>query len=155
MPKSMEEMMAQRLSEVEPPKNLPIGNYVFNFNRCVTSESKDGAWEFLRVFASVAEPCDDVDPDELEAYGNYNTTSLSKSFISPTDPDDDHGREVTLDQIIRFCSHLGLSDDKKTATQILAEAKGAKFIGQVEHRPRADDPDAPPNVEITRTAPVE
>lgn len=153
--RSMEEMMKRKLEDVEPPKNLPVGNYVFKFHSYKKSVSKSEEWEFLRVAAKPVEACEDVDPDELEEYGPIGSAMCSRTFIAPLAEDADNDRLITLDKMVKFCGHMGLSDDTKTVEQIFAEAKGAQFIGLVEHRLREDDPEAPPNVEISRTAPVE
>jgi len=151
----MEELMKQKLADAEPPKLLPVGNYVFELVSSDLGANRDATWEWRDIRAKVVEPCDDVDPDALEEYGSVVGRGCSLRFLWPTDDESDNDRVAAQNRMIRFSEHLGLADDKKTLEQIFSEAKGSTFIGQVEHRERTDDPEAPPNVNIVRTAPVE
>ena len=66
---TFEDFFKKSLSELPEPKSLPRGHYVLalrgNFKRPPREKGKSGQ---LALFLEPIEPCDDVDPAELEAF---------------------------------------------------------------------------------------
>ena len=66
---AFEDFFKRGLAELPKPKSLPRGHYVLalrgNFKRPPREEGKSGQ---ITLFYEPVEPCDDVDPNELEAF---------------------------------------------------------------------------------------
>lgn len=77
-----EDFFKKSRDEIPEPKPLPRGHYILalrgNFKRPPREEGKSGQ---LALFLEAVEPCDDVDPAELEAYGEGGL-SIKEATIS-------------------------------------------------------------------------
>lgn len=118
-------------SEVERPKPLPVGTYLF----AVTGphEDKTVGKNNTRVAEFKARPVsamDDVDRESLADYGFPTEKTVRLSFF------------LTEDAIYRlkdfYVDVLGKDSEGKTIRQMLSELPGSTFLGIIQHRPSED-----------------
>jgi hypothetical protein len=148
----------RRLEDVKRPPVLPVGHYVcavFKHPDLEDFESKKTGVTFDRVTftMSVLSPHDDVDPDELAAFGNVSGGKLRHTYLFSRDEDDKANYDRSMYNLKRFLSeHLGLGDDM-ALNEALAASVGAQCLVEVKHRA---DPLNPEIVydEAGRTAPL-
>lgn len=146
-----------KAEDVKPVPTPPAGHYVFQVTK--PGAINDGEqWQSVRFTSqavSVFEDANDVDPEDLAAYGKVTSLVNDKSFMF----DKINGTEADLirfqNDVKRFCvDHLQIEGaDKMTLRQMLAASVNKRFVGQVVLKPRKDNPEAM-NVNIGKTAPV-
>lgn len=148
----------RKLEEIKRPPNLPIGNYVWQVakhpDQDTIESSKTGAtWDRLTFTLSCVSAHDDVDEDELAAFGNVQGQQQRKVFLFTQDEDDAAAFERTRFNLKRFLGHLGIDidDGKITLSEALADSVGAQCLGEVTHRPDPNDPEIVYS-EVGRTA---
>jgi hypothetical protein len=146
--------LSTKIADVEPPKLPPIGTYIFQITKLPTTverHSEKGDWDVVDVPCVAVEAGEDVDPEELAAFGQLKNFRARVSFLF--DKNDENAFQATLNRMATFYSkHVGLGDQMD-----LKEAMNAgvnqRFRGSVQHQPRSDTGDLQAN--ITKTAPVE
>jgi hypothetical protein len=138
------EALNTKVADIEKPALMPVGTYVWAVNKPhKESVSKNGDWSTVEIPCVPKMPYDDaedVDMDELSAYGDLKQGINSIRFMFPNDPDKDNERKRTLWNLRRFLlDTLKVEgDDDSTIKELLAKAIGAEFIAQAAHR---QDPD--------------
>lgn len=146
-----------KAEDVKPVPTPPAGHYVFQVTKPATINDGE-QWQSVRFpcqAVSVFEDANDVDPDDLKAYGKITSIVNDKSFMF----DKINGTETDLirfqNDVKRFCAdHLQIEGaDKMTLREMLAKAANKRFVGQLVLKPRKDNPEAM-NVNIGRTAPI-
>jgi hypothetical protein len=130
-----------KIGEIEKPPLLPRGTYVWKVSKThkETTPGK-GEWNIVEIPVVPVMPydnADDVDPDELSAFGQLTQGANAIRFMFPTDPEKDVDRQKTLWGLRRFLiDTLKVEgDDDSTIKEMLAKMVGAEFIAQASHRP--------------------
>jgi hypothetical protein len=146
----------RKLEEIERPSNLPAGNYIWTSSKHpeideFTSKAGD---PFSRVtfMLQCVNPSDDVDPDELEEYGNVAGAMNRKVFLFNESEAEKQGFERGMFQLRNFLEHCGLSPDMPL-NEALAASVGTQFLGELKFTPSRDDPEVI-YTEVNRTAPL-
>lgn len=146
----------RKAEEINRPPVLPKGHYTFQITKepeIEDFESTKTGDTFDRVtFAMAAvEASDDVDEDELNAFGNVQGQQLRKTFLFNTTDGKDADFDRSMFNLKRFlCEHGGL-DEGMTLEELLASCPGVQMLGEVNHRPDPNDPEII-YAEIGRTA---
>ena len=134
----------RKAEDIRRPPPLPIGHYVMQVTKVPDApeemNSSKGTYEKLIIPVSVVSPMDDVDPDELSAYGNVTGAPLRLDFIFNCDPAEEAKFEGTLNRLKEFISKAGVDIEEGQLGQWLTELPSAQFIGEVRHRPDPNDP---------------
>lgn len=143
------------VEEIKRPPVPPVGHYVWSITAHPEKEDfeskKTGdTFDRLTFVVSAVEARDDVDPDELEAYGNVAGYKTRKTFLFNTTEGKDTDFERSLFNLKRFLEHCGL-DLKGNLSEALADSVGAQFVGELTHRPDPEDPEVV-FAELGRTA---
>jgi hypothetical protein len=94
---------------------------------------------------------DDVDPDDLEAYGNVASAPFRIDFIFNTDPEEKSKFEGTLNRLKGFMKNCGVDADSGRLKERLAELPNTQFIVEIKHRMDPNDSEAV-YIDIGRTA---
>lgn len=154
------EALDRNMEEIKRPPNLPTGNYTWQVKKhpeIDEFESRNTGDTFERITFQLAcvSPSDDVDTDELDAYGNVEGALNRKSFLFNTNPDEKAAFDRSLFNIKRFLGHLGLDVDEDgiTLSDALAASVNAQCLGEITHRPDPNDPEIV-YAEVGRTAEV-
>ncbi|HLP67270.1 MAG TPA: hypothetical protein VK181_07105 [Rhizobium sp.] len=141
------------MDDIKRPPPLPVGNYIFRIAKVPEAprEIEGKTFEILKFPCQVVSAMDDVDPDDLAAFGKVEGAPISMDFIFNTDPNEERAYELTLNRLKEFLARAGV--EGATMKEQIARCANAQFIGEVAHR--ADQNDAN-NVypEIRKTAAV-
>ena len=116
--------------DIEKPPTLPQGTYGWRVSKVPQlTESNSGEWNFIRfpIVATHAE--EDVDQDELEAYGALSQAMNDISFMAPTEegPEGDAARKKAVYQAKQFCINV-LRVEGETFKELLDNALGGEFL---------------------------
>jgi hypothetical protein len=126
-------LLSQPVSEVERPKPLPAGSYVFTVTDFKFDKSAKKKTDFVRFELTPNQPMDDVDAEELKAALGDKTLTDKKMrsdyYITP----DSMWR---LDEFL--LEQLGHEPGQERAEMIQA-SKGMQVVGMVSHRPSDRD----------------
>jgi hypothetical protein len=129
------------MESVKRPPNPPVGHYTWQVKKHPENDSFDSrnsGKTFDRVnFQMVAiEPQDDVDPDDLNEYGDVAGFITNKSFLF--DNGDEQAFERSMYNLKRFLEHLGV-DEGLALSEALAACVGTQCVGELKHRPDPND----------------
>jgi hypothetical protein len=136
----------RKAEEIQRPPNLPMGHYTFAVKAVPEIEDFESAKTgdtFDRVQFQMAciEAQDDVDEDELTAFGNVSGQTLRKTFLFNTTEGKESEFARSEYNLKRFLvDHLGL-DESMTMEELLNAAVNAQCIAEVTHRPDPSDPE--------------
>lgn len=142
------------METIKRPPPLPLGNYRWRVAKMPEAprEIEGKPYEILTINVQAVEALDDVDPDELKAFGKVAGTPARVDFIFNTDPDEEQKFEGTLNRLKEFLEKCGI-DASGELKQALSQCPNAQFIGEVAHRVDPND-DSIIYAEIKRTAAV-
>jgi hypothetical protein len=133
----------RNMEEIKRPPPLPIGHYLMTVTKMpdppAEMQSDKGSFERLTVPVQIVSATDDVDPDELEAYGNVAGAPLRLDFIFNTSPGEDQKFEGTLNRLKEFLGKCGVDTSSGSLSEKLTELPNCQFIGEVKHRPDPND----------------
>lgn len=134
MPLDFSDILGTEVGSMEKPKVAPAGHWratVLNM-RAVKPKDEDGDLS-VAISVKLTEPQEDVDPDEVEAFGSDLEEARlgSRRWLSSK-------KQVFYFQ--KLLSDIGLSG---TMEEAMAEAQGYEVIVEVVHAPNDDDPEIP------------
>lgn len=139
------------MDDIKRPPPLPVGNYTFRITKVPGEavEIQGKPYERLDFPVAAIAALDDVDADELEAFGKVEGAPSRVSFLFNTDPAEERSFENTLNDVKAFLDKCGVEGG--TLKERIARSANAQFIGEISHR---QDPNNAENVfaEIKKTA---
>lgn len=153
-------ILSTKMSDIEPPKVLPKGTYLFKIARPY-SEDKTGEndkWTRVQFQCEVVEAGDQIDdPQALEDFGNPAGVTIRHTFMfnneADEDPDAARRNDSALNRLKKFLENA-LEIEADTLKDAMTEATGKPFYGMVDHRPNRDNPEEV-YPEIRHTGPVD
>jgi hypothetical protein len=134
------EALNTRVSEIEKPPLMPVGTYVWIVHKPHReTTSRDGKWLTVEIpcLPKMAyEDAEDVDVDELAAYGPLKQGANSIRFMLDTTLEGDTALKSWLFNIKRFLLDTLRVDGDEDATvkELLAKMVGCEFVAQAAHR---------------------
>lgn len=134
------DVLNTKVADLTPPALLPEGTYVWRVSKVhKETTTASGEWFIIEIPVqptSAYADADDVDPAELEAFGNLAMGSNSIRFMFPTGADQENERNRSSDQLKRFLTNtLGVeTSGEETLKELLGQMVGAEFIAQAIHR---------------------
>lgn len=151
------EALDRKVEDIKRPPNPPVGHYIWQVTKhpdIDEIESKKNGQTYDRVTFTLqcVSPSDDVDSDELAEFGNVQGYTQRKVFLFPTDEGEKANYERTMFNLRRFLGHLGV-DESLELGGALAAAVNGQCLGELTHRPDANDPEII-YAEVGRTAEV-
>lgn len=153
MPK-FSDLLDRKAEEIKRPPNLPEGHYIWQVMKhpelSERADKEGNKLEVLTFTCACVAPSDDVDPDEVEAYGDVTKAVCRKDFLFNNG--DDAGMARTEFQLRQFLEALGL-DLSKAIQELLVDSVNGQFTGELAHRPDKNDPEIVYQ-EIKRTFPA-
>lgn len=134
--------------EIEAPLNLPVGTYIWRVAKVhKESTTAKGDYSIVEIPIVPVSPYtdsngeQDVDAEELEAFGSIANATNRISFMAPTDRDMVNEQKRALHNLKRFLVDTLKVEggDGATLKELLGGMIGAQFIASVSHRPNADN----------------
>lgn len=146
-----------KASDVEAVPVPPIGHYVWQITKVpeINTENRWNSVNFQCKAVSVYEDANDVDADDLKAFGKVTSIQNRKSFMF----DSEEGTEVDLisfqNQVKRFLSdHVQVEGAMDMSLREgLNASVNKRFVGELTHKPDKQDPEVI-RANIGRTAPL-
>src|SRR5690606_12640920 len=101
----------KKLEEVERPPLPPVGHYRLKNTKVPDWDPRpEGEWFIIEFTMQAQEAMDDVDPDDLAAFGKVTGAVLRKSFMCSRD--DEVEADKMLYNVKRFLvDHLRCADE--------------------------------------------
>ena len=136
----------KKVAETVRPPLPPVGMYTMQITGPYTvreTSGPKGDFEIMSFPMGGVQGHDDVDQEELAAFGGAKNVRGKKDFIF----NNGEGEEVnflgTENQLKDFLyKHLGISEDEApTYQEALAFATGRTCLAEIGHRPDARDPE--------------
>lgn len=145
----------RKLEEIKRPPNLPVGHYVWQISKHPEMDELDSqrtGTTFDRVTFQLTclSATDDVDQDDLAAYGNVQGATQRKTFLFTRDESEKAAFDRSMFNLRRFLGHLGV-DENLPLSEALAASVGCQCLGELTHRPDPNDPEVI-YAEVGRTA---
>ena len=127
----------QPANSIEKPPALPQGNYVWSVTKIPTqSQTSSGEWNIVEFTIVPVEATDDVDPEELEAFGSLRSGINRLPFMFPTDPSKEADVKKGLYRLKQFMLKtlkVDLPEDESLRAFMDASVN-CQFIGQAVWR---------------------
>jgi hypothetical protein len=129
---------------VEAPPLLPVGTFIWEVHKDYEVRAAGDDWEAIEWLVRCVSAEDDVDEDELEAFGDPAGEMARISFMAPTasGKEGDRGRQQTLNSIKNFITNsLQVDGSGLSMSELMAAAKGEQFMAQATHEQDKNNPD--------------
>lgn len=129
-----------KIGDIEKPKLMPVGTYVWAINKNhKESTSKDGKWftiEIPCIPKMPYDPAEDVDQDELASFGSLKSAPNSIRFMLDLQAEGTVDQEKFKYNLKRFLiDTLRVEgDEDSTIKELLGKMVGSEFIAQAAHR---------------------
>lgn len=124
-------------NDVEKPLDLPQGTYIWTVTKVPSQNtSQSGEWNIVEFPVKPVSAEDDVDEDDLEAFGPVGSAQSRVSFMFPTDPDRENDFKKTLFRMKKFLQEtLAVDcDDNATISEMLANSVNCQFLASCTWR---------------------
>lgn len=153
----LEALKSTKTDEVEPPKEMPIGTYVWTVSKVPSATvTKSGEWSIVEFPIKCVSAMDDVDEDDLAEFGAVSGVTSRISFMAPTDPDRKNEAERAIYNIEQFLTKVLQIDTEagESLHETMGKAINHQFLGQATYR--ADPNDAEKRyLEVKQWAPLD
>ena len=135
---NFDEALDVKTDSVEKPPTLPQGNYIWKVSKLPTQNtSKSGEWAIIEFPLVCVDATDDVDPDELAAFGDVSSAFNRISFMCPTDPTKQTEVDRMLYNVKQFCENT-LRAEGETLKELIANSVHCQFIATASWRDSDD-----------------
>ncbi len=145
------EILSKPAVSIERPPLPPKGTYVLAVQgQPKKTDRKE--YEVLDFTMKGVRPTDDVDTDELKAYGAPSNIIVRKSFLFNTQ-DEAAFRQTEFNLKEWLTRHLG-QDETLTLKELINGAANKQCLGVIDYRPNAENPEIM-YPDLKKTAPIE
>lgn len=149
---SFQEALNQPVDSIERPPLPPLGHYEWVVSKVPTMTER-GQYDIIEFPMQAVAPQEDVDTDELKAFGQVKKIVVRHSFLF--DREDDVAAQTTLSRLRTFLEkHLLVKFEGVPLKQALNDSVNKHFLGQLRYRADKTDPSTQ-YPEMGRTAPLE
>lgn len=147
-------MLDTQVDDIEKPPVQPQGTYIWSVSKSPSQETtKSGEWYIVEFPVQAVAAEEDVDPDELEEYGDVSSARNRVSFMFPTDPAKENDRARSMYRLKKFLLETLCVEEESgdTLNTLLSKAINHQFLGTAAWRVDGDDT----YVDIKSTAPLD
>jgi hypothetical protein len=145
------DILTKTAESIERPPLPPKGTYVLVVTKAPDKQDR-GEYEAVDFPMKAVRPTEDVDADELKAFGSPNNILVRKSFLFNTK--DEAAFKNTEFNLRNFLvEHLGLPADL-TLKELMTMSVGKQCLGVIDYRPNKENPEII-YTDLKRTAPLE
>lgn len=152
---SFADTLQKTAETIERPPLAPKGTYVF----VVTGQAKktdrnspNGSFEVIDIPLKGVRPTEDVDADDLKAYGSPNSILVRKSFLFNTQ-DEAAFRQTEFNLKEWLTTHLG-QDPSLSIKELMNGMVNKQCLGVLDYRPDASNPEIMYH-DLKKTAPID
>lgn len=152
---NFQDALTTKVDEIERPPLLPIGTYRWLVEKHPTIDTiANGRFDVCDFLLKCVEAMDDVDDDDIKAYGDITNARQRHRFMF--NKEDEAGFKRSQYNLKRFLTeHLKIeAEEGMSLKELLALSVGHQCLGTVRWRPDQNDPEIQ-YAEIGSTAPVE
>lgn len=151
--RSFEDILSKPATQIDRPKPLPTGSYVWSVQGMPRSDkSKDKQTPFYEFTVKCMSALDDVDEDALKEWATKADGTM-RPLNEFTQKITFYITEGSLYRLQDFLEHCGIDGEDKTTAQGIDETPNCQFIGNITHTATKDGSSVYAN--IGKTAPVE
>lgn len=150
------EVLNKKVDDIERPPLMPVGTYRWVVKGYSTDTIANGDWDVVDFNLECIEPMQDVDEDDLKAYGTVQGRRQRHRFMFNTQ--DQVSFDRTLFGLKRFLEeHLQIDGaDKMDLKEALANAVNHQCLATIVWTQDKKDPSGETHFDnIGKTAPVE
>lgn len=145
------EALATKIGSIERPKLPPIGAYDFQITK-VPAMNTRGEFDVVDFQCQAVAASDEVDADELTAYGPLKDVTARLSFLF--DKNDEKNFKSSLFRIRTFLEeHVGCADASMSLKEALSSSVNQRFRATTRIRADKNNPEVQ-YFEIDKTAPI-
>lgn len=116
-------LLSKKADEIEKPKPLPVGHYVWNVGAYKPVQSQKKGTPGIEFEVTPCEAKDDVDADLLAEVKDPFKKSKRLTFWLTED---------SLFRLVEFMDKLGLETKGRELIEILPETQGCQFIAPIK-----------------------
>jgi len=145
----------KNLDEIEKPPLVPRGTYIGAVSKHPTlAEVGGGNWDKVAVPVKLIAPTEDVDPDELQAFGDIKAAFVENVFMFDKSTDGEAAFKRTEYNLKMFLQKTLLLPEGISFKEAFAASVGVQFLVTIDWYPEKDNPE---NIwpRIKSTAPIE
>lgn len=150
---SFADIATKRIADIERPPIPPKGMYRWQISKLPSLDQLNADYEKVSIMCKAVEAYDNVDADDLKAFGGIKNIAIPLEFIF--DKNDDTKFQQTLFRLRTFLErHAAVEGaDEMSMTQALNASINASFDAELTHR--ADPKDTSVfYAQMGKTAPV-
>lgn len=140
---SFSEALNRPAETIKRPPPPPLGHYIMGVAKVPGAAEPINTQKFqgskLTIPIQIISASDDVDMDELEAFGNPAGFNLRLDFLFNEAPGEEMKFESTLNRLKEFCAAAGADVETGTPQEWLMNLPGAQFLGELRHRVNPND----------------
>lgn len=135
--------LSREAETIRRPPPPPLGHYIMTVSKVPGAAEPINTLKFqgskLTIPLQIVSPSDDVDADELEAFGNPASFALRLDFMFNEAPGEEMKFESTLNRLKEFCNSAGVDTNTGTPGEWLMTLPGCQFLGELKHRVNPND----------------
>ena len=133
-------MLDTHSNDVQKPKVQPQGTYAWTVTKYVMSSvsSAKGDWDVVEFKIRAVRAEDDVDPDQLEEFGDLKMAMNRVSFMFSKATDAENERVAALAKLNKFLLET-LGIEPASVREMCAQAVNCQFLGRSVWRVVGDD----------------
>jgi len=136
------EMLDRKAEDIKAPPLPPVGEYLLMGKKhpeVGEIKGRDGTiYDRVTFELAIVEPLE-VDPDAIAEFGKVQGMTVRKQFLFNTSPDEEIGRERTLNSIKLFLGSCGVDVESGTLQSMLADFPNTQCRAELIHRPDPND----------------
>ena len=133
-----------KAEEINRPLALPAGSYSVQVRDIPAQDrlsSEKGSWKTFDFQLSVLAPQEDVDPDELEEYGDVSGSMVFHRIFITEDDEDKQGKARAVYRLKEFLLACGAFTEDGSIREALPNAAGCQLIVEISQELDKNDPE--------------
>lgn len=142
-------ILNKKLEEIERPPLPPVGTYVMKVTK-VPEQMERGDYKIIEFNFSGIEAMEDVDADELAAFGPVTNVMARRAFMFG---DDETSNDRAIFNLKRFLEEHLLVEDAESIQDGLAASPNHQCLVTLAHNQDKNDPEVY-HVNVKATAPA-
>jgi len=140
---SFADALNREAETIKRPPPPPLGHYTMAVSKVPGAAEPINTQKYqgskLTIPVQIISASDDVDADELEAFGNPAGFNLRIDFMFNEAAGEEMKFESTLNRLKEFCTSAGIDTESGQLKEWLMQLPGCQFLGELKHRVNPND----------------